>query len=150
MMETDCGLPLILPTDKRNPSLTLWRDDQGQTIHVYYGMEVMEVVPDDRPRDGAECFGCQRPGGRQPSRGARVGGSGGGTDPSGGVLRWTGQEFEVRLVPPVNDAPALWGVLEKLLDQVNSAGPRLPDTSHRPLTFFLSQRSDFEIRLKGP
>lgn len=68
---------------------------------------------------------------------------------SGGVLRWTGQEFEVRLVPPVNYAPALRGVVEKLLDQVNSAGPRLPDGSHRPLRFFLSQRSDFEIRLKG-
>jgi len=68
---------------------------------------------------------------------------------SGGVLRWTGQEFEVHLVPQVNYAPALRKVVENLLGQVNSAQPRLPDGSNRPLTFFLSNRSDFEIRLKG-
>ena len=47
-MDTTCALQLILPTDKRNPSFTLWRDEAQQTIHVYYGFELMEVVPEDR------------------------------------------------------------------------------------------------------
>lgn len=69
---------------------------------------------------------------------------------SGGVLRWTGQEFEVHLVPQVNYAPALRSVIKNLLGPVNSAHPRLPDGSNRPMTFLLSNRNDFEIRLKGP
>ncbi len=34
-METDDALQLLLPTDKRNPSLSLYRDEAQQTIHVY-------------------------------------------------------------------------------------------------------------------
>ena len=41
-------LQLILPTDKRNPAFTLWSDWSDQTIHVYYGLELMQVVPQDR------------------------------------------------------------------------------------------------------
>jgi hypothetical protein len=51
-MEPDHALPrqLILPTDKRNPSFTLYRLDEGKlgkSIQVYYGLELMEVVPDN-------------------------------------------------------------------------------------------------------
>jgi hypothetical protein len=40
----------ILPTDKRNPSFTLYRTvvDDSKLIHVYYGLELLEVVADDR------------------------------------------------------------------------------------------------------
>ena len=41
---------LILPTDRKNPSMTLYRmlDAQGQkVIQVYYGVELLEVVADD-------------------------------------------------------------------------------------------------------
>ncbi len=41
-------LQLILPTDKRNPSFTLYQDDTEQRIHVYYGLELLQVVPADR------------------------------------------------------------------------------------------------------
>jgi hypothetical protein len=40
----------ILPTDKHNPAFTLFRTGSGgdALIHVYYGLELLEVVPDDR------------------------------------------------------------------------------------------------------
>ena len=47
-MQTDAPLQLLLPTDKRNPSLSLYHHEDHHTIHVYYGMELLEVVPDDR------------------------------------------------------------------------------------------------------
>jgi len=47
-MDTSRPLQLILPTDKRNPCFTLYRRDGDPRIHVYYGMELLEVVPDDR------------------------------------------------------------------------------------------------------
>jgi hypothetical protein len=68
---------------------------------------------------------------------------------AGGVLRWTGQAFEVYLVPPVNYAPALRKIVEQVLEQANAAQPVLPDESQRPLKFSLAQREDFEIRYRG-
>ena len=41
-------LQLILPTDKRNPSFSLYITGDEQAIHVYYGLELMEVVPATR------------------------------------------------------------------------------------------------------
>jgi len=41
-------LQLILPTDKRNPSFSLYLSADEQSIHVYYGLELLEVVPADR------------------------------------------------------------------------------------------------------
>ena len=38
---------LLLPTDKRNPSLSLYRTSDGQAIDVLYGFELMETVPND-------------------------------------------------------------------------------------------------------
>ncbi len=67
---------------------------------------------------------------------------------SGGVLRWTGSEFQAHLVPQVNYSPALQRIIKSLLLEVNATKPVMPDGSQRPLRFFLSDRSDFEIRLK--
>ena len=42
---------LILGTDKRNPLFTVygWEEDDGEELlHVYYGLELLEVVPADR------------------------------------------------------------------------------------------------------
>ncbi len=38
---------LILGTDKRNPLLSVYEREkgQGQELHVYYGLELLEVVP---------------------------------------------------------------------------------------------------------
>ena len=36
-------LQLILPTDKRNPSFSLYLSADEQSIHVYYGLELLEV-----------------------------------------------------------------------------------------------------------
>jgi hypothetical protein len=65
------------------------------------------------------------------------------------LLRWTGQTFEVHLLPRVNYPPALQAIILTLLEQLNAKQPQLPDGSHRPLKFYLSDREDFEIRLKG-
>ena len=42
-------LQKIIGVDKKNPVFTLWRDPESSGgIHVYFGTELMEVVPDDR------------------------------------------------------------------------------------------------------
>jgi hypothetical protein len=49
----------ILPTDKHNPAFTLYRtkDEQGLLlIHVYYGLELLEVVPDDHDDPMFRCM----------------------------------------------------------------------------------------------
>ena len=41
-------LQCILGVDKRNPSITVYRDLSEGKLHVYYGHELFEVVGDDR------------------------------------------------------------------------------------------------------
>ncbi len=41
-------LQQILGTDKRNPVFTIYRDANGQILHVYYGGRLLEKVPDDK------------------------------------------------------------------------------------------------------
>jgi len=48
MPDTLDGLQLILGTDKRNPAFCLYTDATEQALHVYYGLELLEVVPNDR------------------------------------------------------------------------------------------------------
>jgi len=45
MEQPDASLQLILPTDKRNPCFTLYQTEDGRFLHVYYGLERLEVVP---------------------------------------------------------------------------------------------------------
>ena len=69
---------------------------------------------------------------------------------SGGVLRWTGSEFQAHLAPQVNYSPALKRIIRNWLEEVNTSQPVMPDGSKRSIRFFLSDRDDFEIRLKKP
>ena len=39
---------LILGTDKRNPLFTVYADEEEEQLHVYYGLELLEVVSADR------------------------------------------------------------------------------------------------------
>ena len=41
-------MQVILPTDKRNPSFSLYLCEKEQSLHVFYGLELLEVVPFDR------------------------------------------------------------------------------------------------------
>ncbi|MCP4599578.1 MAG: hypothetical protein GY847_03395 [Proteobacteria bacterium] len=41
-------LQQILGTDKRNPNFTIYRCAEDQSLHVYYGAELFEKVPDQR------------------------------------------------------------------------------------------------------
>ena len=47
MKTNTCG-QLILGTDKRNPCLELYQDESEEHLHLYYGFELLEVVPNDR------------------------------------------------------------------------------------------------------
>ena len=47
MKTNTCG-QLILGTDKRNPCLEVYQDESEKHLHVYYGFELLEVVPKDR------------------------------------------------------------------------------------------------------
>ena len=38
---------LILGADQRNPLLTVYHDEEHQQLRVYYGFEIIEIVPDD-------------------------------------------------------------------------------------------------------
>jgi hypothetical protein len=46
-MESYHSRQLILPTDKRNPCFTLYATEDQRSIRVFYGLELIEVVPDD-------------------------------------------------------------------------------------------------------
>ncbi len=41
------ALQLILGPNKRNPCFCLYTDAAEKEIHVYYGLELLEVVPND-------------------------------------------------------------------------------------------------------
>ena len=45
MAQPAASLQLILPTDKRNPSFTLYLTEDRRFLHVYYGLERLEVIP---------------------------------------------------------------------------------------------------------
>ncbi|MGH8589774.1 MAG: hypothetical protein ACREXX_10725, partial [Gammaproteobacteria bacterium] len=55
-----------------------------------------------------------------------------------GVLRWTGQEIEVHLVPHLNYPPQLRTLIRELMRSLNERGLTLPDGSQRKLRFFLT------------
>ena len=42
------GLQAVLGTDKKNPLFAVFRDPDKSELHVYYGLELLEVVPDDK------------------------------------------------------------------------------------------------------
>lgn len=46
--QSDHSLQLILGADKRNPQISVYQSIETGTLHVYYGFELMEVVPDRR------------------------------------------------------------------------------------------------------
>lgn len=48
MLDATEALPLILGPDKRNPSFCLYTDAPEKELHVYYGLELLAVVPNDR------------------------------------------------------------------------------------------------------
>jgi len=41
-------LQLVLGADKRNPLVSVYHSQDTGTLHVYYGLELMEVIPDQR------------------------------------------------------------------------------------------------------
>lgn len=47
-MEAPSSSQLILGVDKRNPLFAVYQDRQKEQLHVYYGFELLEIVP-DRP-----------------------------------------------------------------------------------------------------
>jgi predicted regulator of amino acid metabolism with ACT domain len=46
-MESDHAYQLILSTDKRNPSFSLYHCEEQESISVFYGLQLLEVIPDD-------------------------------------------------------------------------------------------------------
>ena len=41
-------LQLILGTDKKNPVFTVYQDSTQKVLHVYFGLQLLETVPDER------------------------------------------------------------------------------------------------------
>lgn len=48
MSDSFNGLQAVLGTDKKNPLFAVYRDSDKSELHVYYGLELLEVVPDDK------------------------------------------------------------------------------------------------------
>jgi hypothetical protein len=65
-----------------------------------------------------------------------------------GVLRWTGQEMEVHLVPHLNYSPQLTNIIQKLMTSLNERKPALPDGSQRPLRFRLTRKEEIAVHLQ--
>ena len=64
-----------------------------------------------------------------------------------GVLRWTGSEIEVHLVPQVNYPPKLRKIITAHLDELNTGGLTLPDGSGRPLRLRLTRKEQISVRI---
>jgi hypothetical protein len=64
-----------------------------------------------------------------------------------GVLRWTGSEIEVHLVPQVNYPPKLCKIIERHLVDLNASGLTLPDGSGRPLRLRLTRKEQISVRI---
>jgi hypothetical protein len=64
-----------------------------------------------------------------------------------GVLRWTGTEIEVHLVPQVNYPPKLRKIISAHLEQLNTGGLTLPDGSARPLRLRLTRKEQITVRI---
>jgi hypothetical protein len=69
---------------------------------------------------------------------------------SAGVLRWTGQEVEVHLLPQVNYSPRLRKIITSLMHSLNETGLVLPDGSGRKLRFRLARREEIQVRIEVP
>jgi len=67
---------------------------------------------------------------------------------SSGVLRWTGTEIEVHLVPTVNYAPKLRKIIDRLLQDLNAGELTLPDGSGRKLRLRLTRKEQIEVRVR--
>jgi hypothetical protein len=64
-----------------------------------------------------------------------------------GVLRWTGTEIEVHLVPQVNYPPKLRKIITAHLEELNVSGLTLPDGSGRPLRLRLTRKEQISVRI---
>ena len=69
---------------------------------------------------------------------------------SPGVLRWSGRQLEVHLLPPVPYGPSLRRVWEEVLTGVNAAEPLWPDGSGHRLWFRLAARTELQVSLQAP
>ena len=67
---------------------------------------------------------------------------------SAGVLRWTGTEIEVHLVPTVNYPPKLRKIIDRVLHDLNESGLTLPDGSGRKLRLRLTHKEQIEVRVR--
>ena len=64
-----------------------------------------------------------------------------------GVVRWTGTEIEVHLVPQVNYPPKLWKIITTHLEQLTTTGLTLPDGSGRPLRLRLTRKEQISVSI---
>ena len=48
MSDSFHALQAVLGTDKKNPLVSVYSDPDKSELHVYYGLELLEVVPDDK------------------------------------------------------------------------------------------------------
>jgi len=46
--DAPCSSQLILGIDKRNPLFAVYQDFEQEQLHVYYSLELLEIVPDER------------------------------------------------------------------------------------------------------
>ncbi len=67
---------------------------------------------------------------------------------SAGVLRWTGTEIEVHLVPTVNYAPKLRKIIDRVLHDLNQSDLTLPDGSGRKVRLRLTRKEQIEVRVR--
>ncbi|MFT4641418.1 MAG: hypothetical protein ACI8T1_004755, partial [Verrucomicrobiales bacterium] len=48
MSDSFDALQAVLGTDKKNPLFSVYNAPDKSELHVYYGLELLEVVPDDK------------------------------------------------------------------------------------------------------
>ena len=64
------------------------------------------------------------------------------------MLEVQAEQIVVHRLPRVNYSPRLRRVIEPLLEQLNAAQPRLPDSSNRVLKFRLGRKAEVKLSIQ--
>ena len=67
---------------------------------------------------------------------------------SAGVLRWTGQEVEVHVLPHVNYSAPVRNIIQTLMGSLNQKQLVMPDGSGRKLRFRLARKEEISVRIQ--
>lgn len=122
-MPQEVYLQQLPGADKRNPVFTISRNTEAKCLHVYYGGDLFEKVPDDR--DDHVLF-------RNLTH-------------ANGIMISSHNKVEVHPFPTAHYTPALRKIVTSILRELNEENLHIPDGSGRTIQFLLGNKAGIEL-----